>query len=81
MEDAEWKDEFDWRGCKAVQFDPLKLSGRGNVDGTRMFADGVLNCYDDGMSAEEIAVEYELDMKPVREIIAFANSRRLKETA
>jgi|HubBroStandDraft_6_1064221.scaffolds.fasta_scaffold2462006_1 uncharacterized protein (DUF433 family) len=75
------QDEFDWRGCRAVQFDPLKLSGRGNVDGTRMFADGVLNCYDDGMSAEEIAEEYELDLQPVREIIAFATAKRLKEIA
>jgi len=75
------KDEFDWRGCKAVQFEPEKLGGRGNVDGTRMFADGVLDNYDDGMRAEEIAESYQLDLEPVREIIAFATAKRLKDIA
>jgi uncharacterized protein (DUF433 family) len=81
MEDLIWEDEFDWRGCSAVQFDPEKLGGRGNVNGTRMFADTVLSNFDDGMSAEEIAESYELDIEPVRQIIAFALTRRMKVSA
>jgi uncharacterized protein (DUF433 family) len=81
MDDLTWEDEFDWRGCGAVQFDPEKLGGRGNVNGTRMFADAVLNNFDDGMSAEEIAESYELDIEPVQEIIAFALARRMKVSA
>ena len=76
-----WEDEFDWRGCSAVQFDPLKMGGRGNVDGTRMLADSVLENYEDGMSAEEIAETYHLDLDPVRQIIAFATVARLKASA
>ena len=75
------EDEFDWRGCRAVQWDPEMLHGRANVNGTRMFADTVLNCYDDGMSAEEIAESYQLDLEPVHQIIAFAAGRRMKATA
>jgi len=75
------EDEFDWRGCSAVQWNPKMLGGRANVDGTRMFADGVLGNYDDGLSAEEIAESYELDLEPVRQIIAFALAKRLKASA
>ena len=81
MSELAWEDEFDWRGCGAVQFDPLKMGGRGNVDGTRMLADGVLENYDDGMSPEEIAESYHLDLHPVRQIIAFATAIRLKASA
>lgn len=75
------EDQFDWRGCSAVQWNPRMLSGRANVDGTRMFADSVLENYDDGMSAEEIAETYSLDLEPVEKILAFAASRRLRATA
>ncbi len=66
------KDEFDWLGCPAVQWDPQKLSGRANVDGTRMFADSILSNYDNGMSAAEIADSYSLDLQPVLTMIEFA---------
>jgi len=36
-------DKYDWHGCEAVQFDPQKLGGRANVEGQRMFADGILD--------------------------------------
>ncbi len=75
------EDEFDWRGCSAVQWNPRMLSGRANVNGTRMFADLVLSNYDDGLSVEEIVETYELDIEPTREIIAFAVAKRLKVSA
>ena len=79
MENLVWKDKFDWRGCSAVQFDPKKLGGRGNVDGTRMMADSVLENYDYGVSEEEIAETYQLDLEPVKQIIAFANAKRSQD--
>ena len=81
MDELVWKDDFDWRGCGAVQFDPLKMGGRGNVDGTRMLADSVIENYDDGMSPEEIAESYHVDLHPVRQIIGFAIATRLKASA
>ncbi len=81
MNELTWEDEFDWRGCSVVQFDREKLGGRANVNGTRMFADGVLSNYDSGLSAEEIAESYELDLRDVETILAFAQSKRLKISA
>jgi hypothetical protein len=42
MDKPRFPDKYDWRGCEAVQFDPLKLSGRATVENTRMDADAIL---------------------------------------
>ena len=68
-------DKYDWHGCTAVQFDPEKLSGRANVGGTRMFADGVLENYLDGLTAHEIAESYGLAQEDVDQILSFAAAR------
>ena len=81
MEDDVWQDQFDWRGCSAVQFDSEKLGGRATVGPVRMLADWVMDNYDDGMTAEEICECYALDLEPVREIIAYATHVQLKESA
>lgn len=75
------EDEFDWRGCEVVQWDPEKLHGRANVAGTRMFADSILENYDDGMTPEEISYTYSTDLPYVIAIIRFAEFSRLKATA
>ena len=75
------EDLIDWHGCTAVQFDPLKLGGRATVGATRMDADGVLINYESGMTAEEISEAFSSDLEAVRTIIAFAESKLLKETA
>ena len=75
------EDEFDWRGCDVVQWDPEKLSGRANVEGTRMFADSVLDEFDDGWSVDEIAEDYGLRVGAVETIIDFAQARREKTAA
>ncbi len=74
-------DRFDWRGCPAVQFDPEKLSGRATVLDTRLDADTVLLNYLSGMSAEEIADDFETDLLAIRTVLAFAEARHLKATA
>lgn len=75
------EDEFDWRGCSVVQWNPEMLSGRANVAGTRMFADTVLFCSRNGMTAEEIADTYEMDLPPVKSMLSFADLRDLKASA
>ncbi len=73
-----YPDASDWHGCEAVQFNPDKLSGRATVGATRMDADGVLSNFDDGLSEEEIAESFQVDLDAVRNIIAFAQSKRMK---
>ena len=74
-------DRFDWRGCSAVQFNPEKLSGRATVGSSRMDADGVLINHMSGMSAEEIADMFEVDLEGVKAILAFARSKGLEQAA
>ena len=81
MRTLDFPDQFDWRGCSAVEFNPLKLSGRATVGSSRMDADGVLVNFDAGMSAEDIAQMFQVDLEPVKEVIAFALRRRLRATA
>ncbi len=76
-----YPDAFDWHGCEAVQFNPDKLSGRATVGATRMDVDGVLSNFDDGLSEEEIAESFQVDLDAVRNIIAFAQSKRMKAIA
>lgn len=77
----EFPDVYDWRGCKAVQFDPEKLSGRATVGATRMFADGVLENYLEGLTVDEIVESYGLEKSAVHDILAFAAAKDLKATA
>ena len=76
-----YPDACDWHGCEAVQFNPDKLSGRATVGATRMDADGVLSNFDDGLSEKEIAESFQVDLDAVRNIIAFAQSKRMKAIA
>jgi uncharacterized protein (DUF433 family) len=71
-------DKYDWHGCDAVQYDPEKLGGRANVEGQRMFADGILENYLDGLSADEIVDTYGVHREAVEKILAFAAARGLK---
>lgn len=74
-------DRFDWHGCDAVQFNPEKLGGRATVEDTRMDADGILENYADGMTADEIVETYGVSREAVERILAFAAARGLKATA
>ncbi len=60
---------------------PGKLHGRAKVAGTRMFADSILENYDDGMTPEEISYTYSTDLPYVVAIIKFVNLKRLRATA
>ena len=71
-------DRFNWRGCKAVRFDPEKLSGAATVGDYRLSADAVYEKYLHGMSAEEISQEYETDVRPIRAILEYAVAHDLQ---
>lgn len=67
---------MDWTGCKYVESEPDKLSGVPILIHSRMQADGVVDNYLDGMSAEEIADDFELDIESVRGVLEFAKVLR-----
>jgi uncharacterized protein (DUF433 family) len=74
-------DKYDWHGCDAVQFDPEKLSGRANVEGQRMFADGILDNSLDGLTVEEIVDSYGVRREAVEKILAFGAAKGLQAIA
>lgn len=63
---------MDWSGCDVVESVPGKLSGTPVLRNTRMPADGVVENFDDGISAEEIADDFMLDLEDVRAVLRFA---------
>ena len=74
-------DKYDWRGCDAVQHDPLKMGGRATVEDMRMDADSVLDNFEEGMTVDDIVESYGLNRRAVEKILAFAAARGLKATA
>ena len=66
---------MDWSHCPDVESVPDRLSGVPVVKGTRVQADAVIQHFDGGFSAEEIADEiFDLDVEAVRRVIDFART-------
>lgn len=66
---------MDWTGCPDVEIDPEKLGGTPILKHSRMPAEGIVENYTDGMSADEIAEVFELPVQGVRDLLAYATSR------
>ncbi len=64
--------EIDWSDCPLVERNPLKLSGVPILKGTRLQADSVVENYEDGSPVEEIADNFDIPERVVREILIFA---------
>ncbi len=74
--EASMSDEIniDWSECADVERIPGKVSGRWIVKDTRILADGVIENWAEGLSAEEIAEE-------VYSGLGIARARRIIEYA
>ena len=66
---------MDWSDCPEVETVPGKVSGVPILKHSRMPAEGIVENYADGMSAEEIADDFELPVQGVRGLLAYAASR------
>jgi uncharacterized protein (DUF433 family) len=64
----------DWSGCDEVEQVEGKLSGVPVLKHTRMQADLVLDNYQAGLSAEEIADIYRLKLQQVKAVIDYTLS-------
>jgi uncharacterized protein (DUF433 family) len=63
---------FDWTGCDDVVVMPGRLSGVPTVGESRFSADNLLDLYESGMSARELAADYILDLQKVVAVLRFA---------
>ena len=66
---------MDWTGCPDIEIDPDKLGGTPLLKHSRMPAEGIVANYAEGMSAAEIAEEFELPAQGVRDLLAYASAR------
>ncbi len=66
---------IDWSDCPLVERNPLKLSGVPILKGTRLQADSVVENYEHGSPVEEIADNFDIPERVVKEILAFAAAK------
>ncbi len=67
---------IDWSACPIVETNPAKMGGIPTVRAWRLSADSVVENHDDGVSAEEIADMFHVDIDDVRTILNYAVQAR-----
>lgn len=67
---------IDWSGCSLVEVKPDVQSGRPVLRGTRMPVDDIVDNWEGGLDAPEIADYFELPVEQVRSILAFASQQQ-----
>ena len=72
---------MDWSSCDIVEVIPGKVGGVPILKGTRVPADTVWESYELGESVEAIAYSFFLRPEDIRKVLAYAESRRLVNTA
>ena len=69
--------EIDWSECPLVEVKPGVQSGAPVLRGTRMPVNAIVDNFDYGVSAAEIAEQFEIPPEPVEAILTYAKSHRV----
>lgn len=69
-------ERIDWSECPLVEVNPRVQSGAAVLRGTRMPADAIVDNFDFGLSAAEIAKQFELPQDRIDAILAYARDHR-----
>jgi uncharacterized protein (DUF433 family) len=70
-------EKIDWSECRLVEFKPGVQSGAAVLRGTRMPANAIVDNFDYGVSAAEIAEQFEIPAEGVEAILTYAKSHRI----
>lgn len=70
------KQEIDWSACTLVEVKRRVQNGLPVLIGTRMLVNGIVDNFDYGVSAAEIAEQFEVRLDEVEAILAYAQSHR-----
>ena len=68
---------IDWAECPLVEVKPGVQSGAPVLRGTRMPANAIVDNFDYGVSAAEIAEQFEVPLDRVEAILTYAKTQRL----
>lgn len=67
---------MDWSGCNEVEQVPGRVSGAPVLKHSRVFADSIVENYEDGETPESLADMFEVPLEQVRAVLDFAFSRK-----
>lgn len=70
-------EKVDWSECPLVEIKPGVQSGAPVLRGTRMPVEAIVDNFDYGVSAGEIAEQFELAPDCVQAILTYAQSHRI----
>ncbi len=62
---------LDWSECPLVEIDPLRVSGRPVVKGTRMPAEDIIANYEYGVSVKEISEQFRISPEVIKELLNY----------
>lgn len=71
------KERIDWSECPLVEVKPGVQSGAPVLRGTRMPVDAIVDNFDYGLSAAEIAEQFEVPADLVEAVLAYAAGHRI----
>jgi uncharacterized protein (DUF433 family) len=71
------KDKIDWSECPLVEVKPGVQSGAPVLRGTRMPVNAIVDNFDYGVSAAEIAERFEVPRYQIDAILTYAKSHRI----
>ena len=64
--------KVDWSECAQVEIDPLRVSGRPVIKGTRMPVEDILSNYEYGVSVEEISEQFGIEAGTIQKVLSYA---------
>ena len=70
-------DKVDWSECSLVEVKPEVQSGAPVLRGTRMPVNAIIDNFDYGVSASEIAEQFEVPVDCIEAILTYAKSHRI----
>jgi uncharacterized protein (DUF433 family) len=71
------KEKIDWSECPLVEVKPGVQSGAPVLRGTRMPVSAIVDNFDYGVSAAEIAEQFEVPLDRIEAILNYAKGRRV----
>ena len=64
-------EQIDWSNCPLVEIDPLRVSGRAVLKGTRMPVEDIIADYEYGVSISEISNQFQIPAGIIKELLSY----------
>jgi uncharacterized protein (DUF433 family) len=68
-------EQIDWSNCPLVEIDPLRVSGRAVLKGTRMPVEDIIANYEYGVSISEISTQFQIPATIIKELLSYVERR------